>query len=314
MISTRYGHFFWFLFILFILFGYRVQASTNTFSVFPYPAVTNKYFFTLSSSKTLDRYQYFLNLTNRFAWHSLNMIDASGARVGSVVDYYTVHALSGRVGLGRIGDFGLGFPLFGVVRFDDPDDQPDRGAENLAAEPGDLYLSFRTNLSQLTSINLGDKFGIALEPFMTIPLGSNTHYIGDNETTGGLKAIFDFKPLERLLLAFNIGPEFRERVQINNIDFHHRLLSAFGVFFNIGSGFSTSAEVLSKTPFGHFYSQNATAPVEFNGSLQWQVPSSDFRLGLGGGTCGICSSGAAKANGFLSVSFSPESSSSPTKK
>ena len=276
------------------------MALTDRFSAFDlWPSVGERYFFSVSSSQGLYRYQYAFGLSNTFVQRPLDILDPTGTRVGSVVDYYVGHFLWGGIGITDYLQAGLSLPIFSTAQFEDPTVEPTPGDQTVF-NLGDLRLSLKARLIDANR----RRFGLAFEPFVTIPLGADDHYLGDSSVNGGIRAIGDFQITRRVRLALNLGAEFRgERVLINNIDFQHRFLSSLGVAVDIGRGISFAAEAHANPSFGNFYTRKDTTPVELLGGFHWDIGETGIKVSVGGGSCLICGAKAGVARGFLNVSY-----------
>lgn len=295
------------LFLSSLAFVQPALAVNSRFSVFSYGPAHDSRFFTMASTQTLAPRHFSLKFSNQFSWHPLNGLNNAGAGVGSVVDYYTAHVFEGKYGMGKWGEVGLFFPVFGATRFDEPELFPITGFENQYAVPGDVRLSLKTDLSKISSLNLGKKWNLGVESFFTIPtLQANDFFLGEGKPTGGFAALIDYQPVESLLLSFNIGPEFRERVTINNINFQQRVSASLGGSFKFQKGWLTSVELKTKTPMENFFDEKTTTPTEVNGGVRWQIPQTDLSLEMGGGTCLVCGTGSGKVRTFLNLSYSSD--------
>lgn len=276
------------------------SAVTTRFQAFDlWPQVGERHYFTLQSSQGLYKYQYEFKVSNMFGWHPLDLLDPTGTRIRSVVDYYLGHFVSAGVGITDFWQVGLTLPVFSVVRFEDPLVVVAPGFSN-SFKLGDLRFGSKVRLIDANK----HRFGLALEPFVTIPLGADDVFMGESSVTGGLMVIGDVILHKRLRLALNLGVQFvGERVMINNIDFQHRYLSSLGLAVDAGKGVTASAEIHGNTTFSDFYSNTDTIPVEFLAGAKWDIGSSGVTLGVGAGSCAICGARGAKARGFINVGY-----------
>lgn len=284
----------------FLSFPLVARAATDRFQAFDvWPRVGERHFFSLDSSQTLFRYQYDFQLSNMIVWRPLDLIDVSGLRVSSVVNHSLGHFVSAGIGITDYWQVGMTLPVFSSVRFEDPLIDPSPGATN-SFRVGDIRLSSKVRVIDANR----HRFGLAFEPFVTVPLGGDVAFMGNSSVTGGVHAIGDVLVSKKVRVALNLGAEFHgERVIINNIDFTHRWLSSLGVSFDAGHSLTLSAEAHANTSFGDFFSDRDLIPVEFLGAVQWDIGDTGLRVGAGGGTCAVCGAGGAKARGFLNLSY-----------
>lgn len=276
------------------------EAVSDRFQAFDiWPRVGERHFFSLNSSQTLYQYQYAFHLSNVFVWRPLDLLDPAGLRIRSVVGDYFGHFISGGVGLKDFWQVDFTLPLFSRIRFEDPLLDPSPGSSS-HFRLGDLRIASKVRVVDANR----HRFGLAFEPFVTIPLGADDVYMGNASVTGGLNAIGDVIISRRVRLALNLGVEFHgERVVINNINFSHRYLSSLGVSVDAGKGIRASAEMHANTAFSDFFADRDTIPIEFLGGVQWDIGDSGFTLGAGGGSCAICGARGAKARGFLNLGY-----------
>lgn len=292
------------LFLLALLFNCLAspvtEAATNRFSAFDlWPAVGERNFFSVSSSETLYRFQYDFGVSNTFVLRPLDVVNATGTRVRSAIDYYFAHIVSGGIGLTDFWHLGISVPVFSVTNYQDPTVEPAPASSNVF-KIGDLRVS--TKVRVLDSNR--KRFGVAVEPFATIPLGAEDNYLGDDGFAGGLKAVGDFLVTDRIRIALNLGAEFHsDNVVINNISFQHRFLSSLGVSGKINKNFTASAEVQANTSLSKFFSDRDTTPLEFIAGVQWAVGETGLEIGVGGGSCGVCGVKGPKARGFVNVGY-----------
>jgi outer membrane protein OmpA-like peptidoglycan-associated protein len=290
-----------FLVLLFAILLPRTGVGlTDRFAAFDlWPSVGDRYFVGVSSSQGLYKNQYSFGLSNAFVLHPLDLLDPTGTRLGSVVDYYFGHFLSAGFGITDFWQAGLTLPIFSAARFEDPTIEPSQGKTSVH-KIGDIRLTSKIRV--LDAIRR--RFGLAFEPFVTIPLGADDSFLGESSVTGGFRAIGDVQITRRLRLALNLGAELRgERVLINNIDFSHRFLTGLGVAVDIARGISFSGEAQANPSFGNFFTEKDTTPVELTGTFQWDIGNTGFKVGVGGGSCLICGAKAGIARGFLNVSY-----------
>lgn len=247
----------------------------------------------------MRRFQFEFGVSNQFALQTLDILDPTGVRVRSAVDYFVGHFISGGIGLADFWQVGFTLPVFSRTRFDDP---------ILAVSPGPANISEIGDLRLVSKVRVLDgyrhRFGLAVEPFVTVPLNGDEHYLGESKVTAGGKVIGDVWITPRIKAAINAGAEFHtEDVLINNVDFNHRFLTGAGISAKLGRGISVSAEGQANTPFRHFFSDKDTTPVELLGGVRWAVGQTGLVVGAGGGSCIICGGRGAKARAFLNLAY-----------
>lgn len=259
----------------------------------------DKYFFTLSSSQGLYQFQYDFQVSNAYIFRPLEVVNPGGTRVRSVVDYAFAHFVSAGVGLMDFWQLGVTLPVVSQASFLDPSAAGGAAPSNVF-RIGDLRISSKLRLLDSNK----SRWGVAIEPAMTIPLGGDQKYLGESSITGGLNIIGEFLITPRIRAAINTGFQaLAERVVINNIDFQYRFLSALGLSANLGRQIVASIEGHGSTGVNKFFSSRESVNLEFTGGVKWKIKESGFSVGLGGGTCIVCGVRGAKARGFLDVGY-----------
>lgn len=132
---------------------------------------------------------------------------------------------------------------------------------------GDMAMAAKFQL--LNQVTDDSQFGVTFEPFITVPTGNNSRYIGDKGVTGGIKAILD-RYWGRTLSYASLGGHFRAREDILNMTAANELTYGVGLQHPIvpAHDLHLLAEVDGSTTFRKFASQEASSPVEFNGGVR----------------------------------------------
>lgn len=277
--------------------GFGATAKFPAFDL--WPSVSDRYFFTVSSSQGLSRFQYEFSASNIFANRPLDILDPTGALIRPAIDNYLGHFLSAGMGLADFWQVGMTLPVFSEARFSDP--------AVVGASPtvtishvGDLRLTSKLRVVDANS----HRFGLAFEPFLVIPLGGDSRYLGESKVVGGVRVIGDYLVTNRIRAAINLGTELHaERVTIQNLDYQNRFLSSLGVSASLGHGVTLSAEGQANTDLAKFFSDKDTTPVEFLGGVRWRIGKTGFEVGAGGGSCAVCGGRSARGRGFLNLAY-----------
>lgn len=277
-----------------------LMAATNRFSIYnAWPSVGERHFFILSSSESLLARQFSFELSNTFAYRPLDLIDTSGAVSRNVVNYYVNETLAVGLGITDWWQIGAEGAFFSTASFEDPATVVSPGSEHVS-DVGDLR--FTTKFQILDHYRY--PVGLAVEPFITAPVGNESHFLANTGVAGGLNAIVDAWLSKRFLIAADLGAEFRQdRVQASNIDFRNRFLAGIGLYADLIQNFSTFAEAHAATSFGKFFSDKPTSPLDFLVGGRKEFGDTGVSLEAGAGTCMVCGGGAARVSCFLNVSY-----------
>lgn len=283
---------------LVFLFPVSARAVTSQFQAFDlWPTVGDPYFFYMSSSQGLHPWQYAFQIDNSFMYRPLEAINTDGTRARSVIDYAIGHFISAGLGVTDFWQLGATIPVFSQARFQDV--KTGSAIENVF-KIGDLRLTSKVRLIN----SYRHRWGLAIEPFGTIPLGAHNKYLGETPFTGGLNILGEVLLTSKIRAALNAGIQMLgENVRIRNIDFQHRFLSSLGLSARLGHGLTASAESHADTSLKDFFSRKDEESIEFVGGVKWDVAQSGLSIGVGGGTCAVCGARGAKARGFLNIDY-----------
>jgi len=287
-------------FVLFFLCltanGWAVTTRFTAFQV--WPSVGDKHYFSISSTDPLYSRQFSLEVSNAFVYHPLVVQTAAGA-VRPAVSYLIGHTVSAGIGLTNFWQLGATLPVFSVARTQDPTVTPAPGLSS-AMKLGDLRVSSKVRLLDSSRT----RWGVALEPFATIPIGAEEQYLGESKATAGGNLLTDFLLSPKMRMTLNVGATGRfERVVVSNIDDNHQFHTGLGFAADLTRNVAVSVESLASTTFSHFFSDKNMTPVEFLGGVQWEIGNSGLVVGAGGGTCAVCGIRGAKARGFLNIGY-----------
>jgi outer membrane protein OmpA-like peptidoglycan-associated protein len=274
-------------------------ASTANFSSFDlWPAPGDPNYFVIPSTEGLYKFQYSIGLSNVFLYRPLEVRTTSGGRLRSSVDISLGHFLSVAYGLTDRWQLAASIPYFSYARFESPTTTTSTGLATVRVL-GDLRITSKYRLLDLAK----HRWGLAFRPFVTIPLGAKTKYLGDNKVAGGGQFITDFLITPRIMTSLSVGGEVHERVLVNNIDFQHRLLSTLGLSAMLGKKITASIESSVHTALKKFFSDKDSTPVEVMGGAQYKVGKSGLILGAGAGSCIICGAKGAKIRGVVEAKY-----------
>ncbi len=297
--------FFW---LILVVLPRVAGAVTDRFAGFDlWPAIGERNFYALSSSETLSPGRFSLDLSNSYARRSLDRLDLNGIFEREAIGYFLSHQLTGAVGITDHWQLGVTGTFFSQVRFESPLLDPGPGPENVR-EVGDLRLATRLAFWQPEE---GRRWGLALEPYGTIPLGAEDHYLGENKVAAGGRLIGEVLPHRRMRLAVNVGAEWKpEQVLMSNIDFQHRFLSGIGLSGDLGQGVRLSLEGQANTAIRSFFRDRDVTPAEYLGTMQWNL-GNGFTLGGGAGSCIVCGGKGARLRGLFTIGFRQVETPSP---
>lgn len=215
---------------------------------------------TLENSQTLDKGEisagFYLDV-NR------NPLEFASATAGGVVD----DIVKWHVGADAVAAYGItdyfeaGFDIKGnpFTNVEDPGATVDRHASAFS----DLLIKAKLSIINFNGEKL--KFGLGFLPFVSFPTGKEADFVGDNQISGGLRAIADFTFFDNTFIT-HAGINIREREQIIGLDVDDEILFGLGYMRPIVKklGLYAIAELTGSTVARHFLSRENTTPAELN--------------------------------------------------
>lgn len=238
--------------------------------------------YALRSSETLPKYFFAFGMNTNYGHHPLEQTPVnSTSRLAGIVDQLVTTDFLVSVGLDDWLTLSVDLPVATYYNIA-PTFIParDKGSMKL----GDLYLETKFRIVK----NQGNKagFGLALIPFMTLPTGNDSRYLGDSSATGGALIATDWKFLDNRIFL-NLGTRFKADEQVSAVNVGHEVLYGLGYQRPLIKSwdFDFIAEVFGSTRIKNFGSQDITTPVEALLTLQkrW-LKNKNLITHIGGGT------------------------------
>ncbi|MFH1874780.1 MAG: OmpA family protein, partial [Pseudomonadota bacterium] len=246
---------------------------------------------------TLHKYQFQVAEYLSYGYRPLEMRQ-TGQRLRGIIDHTVVSDFTGAFGVTEWMQIGFDLPYAVLDRFR-PVASPLGTALRNERGLSDIRLELKARIIDDCRFPIG----IAVAPFMTLPTGSDNKLLGDPGITGGLNAIIDGRILRRLLLTFNLGFQTGRKVNIQNVDYQHRLLAGAGIHYKFLNGMSVFGEVNSNTNVDTAFTEKDVNPVEGMVGMKWDVKKTGVELAAAAGNCLICGVKGANARAVLGVSY-----------
>ncbi len=275
-----------------------VLADSTTFNVlFFAPAIGQNRYMMLRDTKTLHKYQFQFKEYISYGYRPLEMRQ-TGQRLRGIIDHTLVSDFIGAFGITEWMQIGFDFPYAFLDRFRpvaSPLGTPLRNERGLS----DMRFELKARITDDCRFPVG----LAVAPFITIPTGSDNELLGDPGVTGGFNAIVDGRILRRLLLTFNLGFQTGRKVNIQNVDYQHRLLAGAGIHYQFPKGLAVFGEVNSNTNVDTAFSEKDVNPVEGMVGVKWDIKKTGVELAAAAGNCLICGVKGANARAVLGVGY-----------
>src|SRR5947207_3620645 len=96
-----------------------------------WPSISDRHFFTVSSTEGLYKYQFAVDLSNQYILRPLDIRTFRGTLVTSVIDYSFAHFLSAGFGITDWLQVGVTFPVFSRAQFTVPTISPTTAARSV---------------------------------------------------------------------------------------------------------------------------------------------------------------------------------------
>lgn len=285
-------------------FAPRAEALTSSFDVLNFkPAISNSTdYFGIYSSRTVGKHGWNAGFYVDFAHNPLEIGQPLGNRVLGVVDDTITGDFYATYGILDWMSVGLNIPIVFYNNFVDNIPQPPfgtgSGVRDKQTNLGDIRLEFKFRI-----LNNEEKLvGLALIPFVTMPSGVSTVFMGNGTPTGGLKIVLDFNIHDRVKLALNVGFLARDNVQILNANIDNELLLGLGFSVKIIERLMFIAEVDSATVIKNIFQNEVQTPLEARGGFRIKL-SEHFNLNVGGGAGLTIGVGSPDFRAFLGLNY-----------
>lgn len=257
------------------------------------PAVEGGEYFTVHGSKTFDAWQGHFGLYFDYANRPLQFV-GQGSLVGqrqSIIDHIVTANPMGAIGLTDWMAVGMNMPIviYNWYYSDNPTTDP-TGDEDFGTDMGDVELLLKFRLLDIEKY----KVGVAFIPHITLPTGNPEKYTGNGVVTGGGTLAVDFKPLERLELALNVGAIFREgftrtytfslgggATATDTIAVDDMVTFGAAANFKVTKQFQVIGEAFGSTSITDFLEKRST-PFEGGGGGRYYFGDSGFAMSAGG--------------------------------
>ncbi len=284
--------------VAFILLSLPAQADEQTFNaLFFKPATGRNPYLMLHGVDTLHKYQFQVGEFFSYGYRPLE-IRLNNQRITGVINHSLVGDFVAAFGITEWMQLGIDFPVVMVNWFQDPNVFPPPGYNNKMSI-GDLRIEAKARIIDACKFPVG----VAFVPFMTLPTGKDSVYVGDPGLTGGLIVVAEGRVTRRFGLTGNVGYKMGRKVLFRNIEWQHRLLMGLGGYFQFGNGVTVFGEVNAEQAFEHFYTDRDMNMAEGLVGVKWDIKDSGVRLNAGFGNCIVCGVKGAYARSVIGVTY-----------
>ncbi len=272
-------------------------ASASKFNlVGEYPSLSSYSFFYADTTEQLSKLSFLFGSMFSYGYEPLKVY-RSNIRVQDGMNHLFVEHFYTGLGITSWWQLGLDLPVAWFYQYGNVDTLRSDIKTNAAIS--DLQIS-----NKITFLNKKDKIvGLGINACFNLPTGKSADFLGDTYPVGAIKAIADKDISKHFGITLNIGSEFRQQVDSNNISFGNRFLLGGGVDIKPVDNFSVLIEGDVKTPFNDFFKTSNSTPAILVAGLGWRPKKAPLNVKVGG-LWGISSgSGAPEWGSMLGVNY-----------
>jgi hypothetical protein len=182
------------------------------------------------------------------------------------------------------------------------------GSDN-GARMGDVVVNLKGRLLN----NEKYPVGLALVPFVTLPTGNESHFVGNGKVTGGGVLVLDTKRIaERVSFSVNAGGQMRENVALSSgTAVKDQFLYGAGMNIAVAEPVQLIAEADGWTNFSDFF-EDGSRNLEADGAVRFFPGAKRKIFVTAGGGAGILKGpGAPDWRAFATVGYRNEKKEEP---
>lgn len=219
-------------------------------------------------------------------------------RLHGIVDHLLVQHLGAAYALAPGWQVEFDLPIVWANVFTEP---------VLAAADSSLKINLGDALFR-TRINLVNRekntlIGLALVPYITLPLGGKEHFVGDPLPTGGGVLAFDVTLSKRAFFGINIGAEAREHFVLFEYDIPNKLILGGGFSYELQPGWFGKVSFHSGTTFQNTFESTPNSPTQASVGTHFRLGKSGLRGHLSSDFAVIQAAGSPLFHGLMGVSY-----------
>lgn len=275
---------------LFLLFVSQIAEAVSSFDVLGFrPSPDLGGYLSVLDSRTHERRRYNLHFFLEYENRPLQLTTGT-TRVDGIIDNLLVGHLGGAVGILRWLEVGADIPTVFVNK--------QRGKTGVNASAGDVHLFTKFRVWDIER----HKVGVAAAPFINLPSGSTSDFVGNGNVSGGVKLAAEFHPTEKLNLALNLGVLIRERVVRFGTEANNSMTAGIGMDVQLFRYWYSILEITGMTPFDDFLKRSVSSPTEVDVGVR-HFFKNGLVLTVGGGAGILNGVGSSRFKGFASLGF-----------
>ena len=149
---------------------------------------------------------------------------------------------------------------------------PDQGPQGVGL--GDLRLGAMYSIIRPEEGDVGG-LGLGVFPYVDLPTGNDSRFIGQPGFAGGLKAAVTYE-LEKLTLGADLGAQLNPKITLDNLTNSSRLVANLGVGYLINEKTGVNGELSFAPPFRKNEEKGSDTPIEATLSVRGRSESGGF--------------------------------------
>lgn len=271
-----------------------VHATSNVLStVKNYPGVGTNDFITTLGSGSKDGSFYLATFVD-YAYQSLE-VSQNGERLQGIIDHLLVqHFLAGFSPSAK-WELEIDVPIIYYAQFREPTtlNAPSQNVTSM----GDILVRSRFHLRDAQT----QTFGLSLVPYVTLPTGDSTHFLGQNSFSFGMLAAVDFKISPVFRIGFNAGMEFFEKIELIDYNSGSSIKTGLAVAITPTDFFTIKLDLNAATSPHDFFTK-VSSPVEVLGAVDFKI-SEHIAVTAGGGYPLVRGAAIPKYRTFFGLSY-----------
>lgn len=268
--------------ILVLMASSFAEAKVHNADVINFnPTTDGGKYMTIHQSKTLCQWKFNLGMYTNYSYEPLEYADPAGRRRRGIVDDLLTADFQAAIGWTDWFTMGVNFPLIIWETFYNPNVLATTvQKQTFWAKPGDLRVEMKFRLLDIDKYHVG----LAVVPFMYLPTGKSSTFLGNGMWSPGGKVVVDGNIKNRVFLSFNAGyrnyQETRYDVNNTNAVIDDTIELGLGVNVRINDSWAVLGEIYSESVLKNFFDNELQTPTEFLVGGRWTPQKTAKGLGV----------------------------------
>ncbi len=265
-----------------IMIGSTAAAKMKNADVVPFnPATDGGKYMTVHQSDTLSQWGFNVGMYLNYAYEPLEYATPSGTRRRGIVDDLIMADIQAAIGWTDWFTMGINMPMALWETFYNPTTLATAvQKQTFYGKPGDLRVEMKFRLLDIDKYNVG----VAVVPFMYVPTGKSSTFLGNGMWSPGGKVVVDGNIKNRVFLAFNAGYRYYQETRYDNNNANavidDTIELGLGCNVRINDSWAVLGEFYSESVLKKLYQNELQSPTEFLVGGRWTPQSRVKGLGV----------------------------------